>query len=206
MRDNGPVSSTHEHAHPETDQPAVKPVLSPGAAKRANASVVGMIMALAVSLLALIPVLLLSANSGAQVQRPTVDVSAVASDAKGVAGFSPAAPALPAGYSPNYARWVSGTSDGVNHWDVGWVTPKQQFVSIEQTAMANPTWITQQVHEAPITGTRSAGGIDWTLYDKPGVERSYVGKVGGTTVIVSGSADFSEFDVVASAVAATAGH
>jgi hypothetical protein len=205
MRDNGWVSSTHEGAQPETDRPTVKPVLSPAAAKRANASVIGMIMALAVSLLAIVPVMLLSANSGAQVQRPAIDVSAVAAEAKGVAGFSPAAPALPAGYSPNYARWVSGSSDGVNHWDVGWVTPRQQFVSIEQTAMANPTWITQQVNEAPITGTRSAGGIDWTLYDKPGVEKSYVGKVGKTTVIVSGSAGFPEFDVVAAAVAATGG-
>lgn len=205
MRDNGWVSSTHEDAQPEIDRPTLKPVLTPGAAKRANASVTGMIMALAVSLLAIIPVWLLSANSGSQVQRPTVDVSAVASEAKGVAGFSPAAPSLPAGYSPNYARWVSGTSDGVNHWDVGWVTPQQQFVSIEQTAMANPTWIIQQVKEAPITGTRSAGGIDWTLYDKPGVEKSYVGKVGKTTVLVSGSASFSEFDAVAAAVAATGG-
>lgn len=206
MRDNGGVSSTHEDAQPQTDQPTVKPVLTPGAAKRANASVTGMIMALAVSLLAIVPVWLLSGNSGAQVQRPTVNVSAVASDAKGAAGFSPAAPSLPAGYSANYARWVSGTSDGVNHWDVGWVTPQQQFVSIEQTAMANPTWITQQVNEAPITGTRSAGGITWTLYDKPGVEKSYVGKVGKTTVIVSGSGGFPEFDVVAAGVAATGGN
>ncbi|WP_171041287.1 DUF4245 domain-containing protein [Sinomonas susongensis] len=199
------MSSTHEEAQPGTDRPIAKPVLTPAAAKRANASVIGMIMALAVSLLAIVPVMLLSANSGSQVQRPTIDVSAVASDARGVAGFSPAAPSLPAGYSANYARWVSGSSDGVDHWDVGWVTPQQQFVSIEQTAMANPTWITQQVKEAPTTGTRDAGGITWTLYDKPGVEKSYVGKIGKTTVIVSGSAGFSEFDVVAAAVAATGG-
>lgn len=196
------MSSTPE-AHSTADQPVAKPVLTPGAAKRANASVIGMIMALGVSLLVLVPIMLLSANSQSQVHRPTVDVSAVAANAKDTAGFSPAAPALPDGYSANYARWVAGGSDGVSQWDVGYVTPKQQFVSVVQTATANPTWITQQVKDAPKTGTRSAGGVEWTLYDKPGVEKSYVGTVGGTTVIVSGSADFSEFDVVAAAVAAS---
>ena len=196
------MSSTHEETH---EQP-VKTVLTPGAAKRANASVIGMIMALAVSLLALVPVLLLSANSQTPVQRPAIDVASVAKDAKGVAGFTPAAPQLPAGYSANYARWESGSSDGVSHWDVGYVTPKQQFVSIVQTAQANPTWVTQQVKQAPKTGTRSAGGVEWTLYDKPGVEKSYVGTVGGTTVVVSGSAGFDEFDAVASAVVASEGH
>ncbi|MDQ4503685.1 DUF4245 domain-containing protein [Sinomonas sp. ASV322] len=194
------MSSTHE----ESPSASFKPVLTPAAAKRANASVIGMIMALAVSLLVLLPVVLLSATPQNPVKRPTVDVSAVASDAKGVAGFSPAAPALPADYSANYARWEGGAADGVAHWDVGWVTPKQQFVSIVQTASANPTWIAQQVKQAPKTGTRSVGGVEWTLYDKPGVEKSYVAAIGATTVIVSGSADFAEFDAVASAIAATA--
>jgi hypothetical protein len=206
------VSSTHDHATPETaagtaagrtEQP-VKPVLSPGAAKRANASVIGMIMALAVTLLALIPIILLSANSQTQVHRPSVDVAAIAADAKGVAGFAPVAPQLPEGYSPNYARWSTGSADGVSHWDVGYVTPKQQFVSIVQTVSANPTWVAQQVKQAPKTGTRNAGEVEWTLYDKPGVEKSYVGSVGGTTVILSGSAAFDEFDAVAAAVAAAA--
>ncbi|WP_136609446.1 DUF4245 domain-containing protein [Sinomonas albida] len=196
------MSSTHEETH---EQP-VKPVLTPAAAKRANASVIGMIMALAVSLLAVIPVLLLAANPQTPVQRPAIDVAAIAAQAKGTAGFSPAAPQLPAGYSANYARWETGASDGISHWDVGWVTPKQQFVSIVQTASANPTWISQEVKQAPKTGTRMAGGVEWTLYDKPGVEKSYVGTVAGTTVVVSGSAAFDEFDVVASAVVAAEGH
>ena len=66
MRDHGGVSST-DHApethHAETtqgpeDAPAVRPVLTPAAAKRANASVIGMVMALLVSVLAIVPVVL----------------------------------------------------------------------------------------------------------------------------------------------------
>lgn len=212
MRDHGGVSST-DHA-PEThhaeatqgpeDAPAVRPVLTPAASKRANASVIGMVMALLVSVLAIVPVVLLNAAPKTDTYRPDVDVAAVAANAKPVAGFAPVVPQLPAGYSPNYARWVSGTADGVSHWDVGYLTPAQQFVSVEQTASANPTWLADQVKKAPTTGTRSVGGVEWTLYDKPGTEKSLVATIAGTTVIVSGSAGFNEFDAVAGAVAAAA--
>ena len=195
MRDHRWVSST-DHA-PEPD---VKPVLTPAAAKRANASVIGMIMALLVSLLAIVPVVLLNASQKTDAFRPEVDVAAVSANAKGVAGFTPVAPQLPAGYSPNYARWDSGSADGVAHWDIGYLTPAQKFVSIVQTASANPTWLADQVKKAPTTGTRTVAGVDWTLYDKPGIEKSLVAKIGGTTVVVSGSAGFDEFDAVASAV------
>lgn len=192
MRDHGGVSNA--------DQAPLKPVLTPSAAKRANASVIGMIMALLVSVLAIVPVVLLNAGEKTDPYRPSVDVAASAANAKDVAGFTPVAPQLPAGYSPNYARWVSGTSDGVSHWDVGYLTPQQKFVSVEQTATANPTWLADQVKRAPTTGTRTVAGLDWTLYDKPGAEKSLVATIAGTTVVVSGSAGFDEFDAVAAAV------
>lgn len=195
MRDHRRVSST-DHA-PES---AVKPVLTPAAAKRANASVIGMIMALLVSVLAIVPIVLLNASQKTDTFRPDVDVAAVAASAKGVAHFTPVVPQLPAGYSPNYARWVSGTTDGVAHWDIGYLTPAQKFVSIVQTATANPTWLADQVKKAPTTGTRTVADVEWKLYDKPGIEKSLVATIGGTTVVVSGSAGFDEFDAVASAV------
>jgi hypothetical protein len=192
MRDHGWVSNT--------DQAPLKPVLTPAAAKRANASVVGMIMALLVSVLAIVPVVLLNAGQKTDPYRPSVDVASVAANAKDVAGFTPVAPQLPSDYSPNYARWASGTSDGVAHWDIGYLTPQQKFVSIVQTASANPTWLADQVKKAPTTGTRTVAGVEWTLYDKPGTEKSLVATIGGTTVVVSGSAGFDEFDTVAAAV------
>lgn len=187
-----------------TDQAPLKPVLTPSAAKRANASVIGMIMALLVSVLAIVPVVLLNAGQKTDPYRPSIDVASSAANAKDVAGFTPVAPELPAGYSPNYARWVSGTSDGVSHWDIGYLTPQQKFVSVEQTAAANPTWLADQVKRAPTTGTRTVAGIDWTLYDKPGTEKSLVATIAGTTVVVSGSAGFDEFDAVAAAVVSSA--
>ncbi|GAB4099054.1 DUF4245 domain-containing protein [Sinomonas halotolerans] len=178
----------------------VKPVLSQAAAKRANASVIGMVMALVVSVLAILPVVLLNVAPKGEVTRPAADVTAVARNAAPVAGFEPAAPELPAGYSANYARWNPAGADGVAHWDVGWTTPQQQFVSLVQTASANPTWLLTEVKQAPVTGTRTVAGVDFTLYDRPGTEKSLVAEVGGTTVVLSGSAGFDELDAVAAAV------
>lgn len=202
--DHAPEAHHAQPGQPQADEPVAKPILTPAAAKRANASVIGMVMALLVSVLAIVPVVLLNASQKTDTFRPDVDVAAVAANAQPVAGFSPVVPQLPAGYSPNYARWVSGTSDGVSHWDIGYLTPAQQFVSIVQTASANPTWLADQVKKDPTTGTRTVGGVEWRLYDRPGTEKSLVATIGGTTVIVSGSAGFDEFDAVAGAVVGAA--
>lgn len=206
MRDHGTVSSTEQSPQASPEATPVKPVIPAAAAKRANASVIGMIMALAVSLLAILPIVLLNAAPKSEPRRPVVDVASIAANAAGVAGFAPVVPSLPDGYSPNYARWNGAGTDGVSHWDIGYLTPAQQFVSVVQTSTANPTWLTGQVKKAPVTGTRSVAGIDWTLYDKPGIEKSLVATVAGTTVVLSGSAGFSELDEVAGAVVTSATH
>ncbi|WP_245827983.1 DUF4245 domain-containing protein [Sinomonas mesophila] len=198
------ASQTPQASQASQQDVPVKPVISAAAAKRANASVIGMIMALAVSVLAFVPIVLLNVAPTTDGYRPAVDVAAVARNAAPVAGFEPVAPALPEGYSPNYARWNAAGADGVAHWDVGWMTPEKQFVSLVQTATANPTWLLTQVKQAPVTGTRAVGGVEWTLYDKPGIERSLVGQVDGTTVVLSGSAGFAELDVLAEAVVTSA--
>ena len=73
-----------------------------------------------------------------------------------------------------------------------------------QTASANPTWLLTQVKQAPVTGTREVGGVEWTLYDKPGTEKSLVAQLDGTTVVLSGSAGFAELDALAEAVVTSA--
>ena len=77
-------------------------------------------------------------------------------------------------FSPNYARWESGTGSGVPTWEVGYLTPKDSFIGLVQTARANPTWLLQQTKNAPVTGTRNAGGQDWELRDTGKGEKSMV--------------------------------
>lgn len=180
--------------------PVAKPVLNAKAAKRANASVVGMVMALLVCVLAFVPIVLMNPLPKSDGYRPNVNVSAVAANAAGVAGFTPVAPNVGDTFSPNYARWESGTGSGVPTWEVGYLTPRQAFIGLVQTKQANPTWLLQETNNAPVTGTRSAGGREWELRDTGKGNRSMVLEHAGTTVILNGTAELDEFSVLAAAV------
>lgn len=181
-------------------QTPYKPVIPAKAAKRANASVIGMVIALLVCVGAFLPIVLMNPAPKSDGYRPNVDVSAVAANAKDVAGFTPATPEVGETFSPNYARWESGTGSGVPTWEVGYLTPKQAFIGLTQTRSANPTWILQKVSNAPVTGTRNAGGQEWQLRDTGKGSRSMVLEHRGTTVILSGTAALDEFSALADAV------
>ncbi|WP_427135657.1 DUF4245 domain-containing protein [Pseudarthrobacter sp. S9] len=186
-------------------QPPVRPVIPAAAAKRANASVMGMILALVVSIAAFLPIVLMNPSPKSDGYRPDINVGAVAQNAAGVAGFTPVAPAPGDTFRTNYARWDSGAGSGVATWEVGYLTPKESFIGLVQTRQANPTWLLQQTKNARVTGTRSAGGQDWELRDTGKGEKSMVLVHGGTTVILTGTAQLDEFSVLAAAVVKSLG-
>ena len=193
-RAQAPTPSPATAGHP------VKPVIPAAAAKRANASVIGMIIALLVSVAAFLPIVLMNPSPKSDGFRPNIDVSAVASNATSVAGFTPVAPAAGDTFHPNYARWAAASGTGVAAWEVGYVTPKEKFIGLTQTSKANPTWLVQQTKSAPVTGTRNAGGKEWELHDTGKGEKSMVLAYRGTTVVLAGDANLEEFAVLAAAV------
>jgi hypothetical protein len=211
MGDYRRVSETQDKSAPDTPaaghgsspDPAaqpIKPVIPAAAAKRANASVIGMIIALVVSIAAFLPIVLMNPAPKSDGFRPDINVSAVAGNAADVAGFTPVTPEVGDTFRPNYARWVAGTGTGVPTWEVGYLTPKEAFIGLVQTRKANPTWLLQQTKNAPVTGTRNAGGKEWELRDTGKGERSMVLAYRGTTVVLSGEAELDEFAVLAAAV------
>jgi hypothetical protein len=178
----------------------VKPVIPAAAAKRANASVIGMVIALVVSIAAFLPVILMNPLPKSDGYRPDIDVAGISQRAADVAGFTPAAPDTGNAFRANYARWEAGTGNGVPTWEVGFLTPKESFIALVQTSKANPTWLLQQTRNAPVTGTRSAGGQEWELRDTGKGEKSMVLDYRGTTVVLSGAAQLDEFSTLADAV------
>lgn len=215
MGDYRSVSETQDKSAPETQAagtgssagaastagtPPVKPVIAAAAAKRANASVIGMIIALVVSVAAFLPIVLMNPSPKSDGYRPNINVSAVARNAADVAGFTPAAPETGDTFHANYARWESGTASGVPTWEVGYLTPKESFIGLVQTAQANPTWLLQQTQNAPVTGKRTAGGLDWELRDTGKGGKSMVLVHRGTTVVLTGTAQLDEFAALADAV------
>jgi hypothetical protein len=183
-------------------EPAVKPVLTPAQAKRANSTVVGMIMAVAATLAIVIPVILLNPTHTAETYRRNIDVGRVADQAAGDAGYDPAAPQLPQEWSSNFARWTSGTGDGVDYWEVGYLTGAGGFIQLTQTAEGNPSWTAQRVGQAQVSGARTIEGVEWDLYDASNGDTVLTSEVEGSTLVLSGEADLAEFDVLAKAVLA----
>jgi hypothetical protein len=160
-----------------------------------------MIIALVVSIAAFLPIVLMNPGPKTDGYRPNINVSASARNAAGVAGFTPVAAETGDTFRANYARWESGAGSGVPAWEVGYLTPKESFIALVQTRQANPTWLLQQTKNAPVTGTRNAGGRDWELRDTGnGGEKSMLLTERGTTVILSGSATLDEFSALAAAV------
>lgn len=182
------------------EQGPARPVIPAAAAKRANASVIGMIIALVVSIAAFLPIILMNPLPKSDGFRPNVDVSAVARNATDVAGFTPVAPDTGNTFTSNYARWESGSGSGVPTWEVGFLTPNESFIGLVQTRQPNPTWLVQQTKSAPVTGTRTAGGQEWELRDTGKGEKSMVLDYRGTTVVLTGSAQLDEFAALAAAV------
>ncbi|MCC9194190.1 DUF4245 domain-containing protein [Arthrobacter sp. zg-Y916] len=176
----------------------VTPTLTAKQAKRANANVIGMLIATGITLaIVLIPVLL---NPYQKPPVRDVDVQAIAGEAAGDAGYDPLAPGLPEGWTANYARWDSGVNSGVPAWEVGYLTPDTEFIRLTQTAEANPTWISQTTRDSLVAGERTAGGAVWQLRDSANGEAHLVTEVEGMTVILSSEADLASVDVLAEAV------
>ena len=168
-------------------------------ANRAKAPVVGMLMAVGLSLAVLLPVMFLNPGSKPGVYERNIDVPGVALQAESTAGYLPLAVDLPAGWTSNYARWNTGGTAQVAAWEVGYITPGEEYIGLIQTDKANPTWIGQATDNAPVTGDRDAGAT-WELRDAGAGERSLVLEQDGFTVILTGTAELDEFDVLATAI------
>ncbi|MFP5315068.1 MAG: DUF4245 domain-containing protein [Actinomycetes bacterium] len=180
----------------------VTPVLTAKQAKRANASSIGMFIATAVTLGLVLFVVLLNPTHTAETYTRDVDVATIASQAEDAAGYLPAAAELPDGWTSNYARWTGTASDGVAFWEVGYLTPEREFIQVTQTNNSNPTWLSQRLDDAVPSGQRVIDGVTWELLDSTSGDVFLTTEQDGFTLILNGTADLTQFDVLGSAVLA----
>ncbi|WP_323960810.1 DUF4245 family protein [Arthrobacter sp. JZ12] len=178
----------------------VTPVLTAKQAKRANASAIGMLIATTVTLGLVFFVYLLNPTHTAETYTRDVDVATIASEAEDAAGYLPVAAELPEGWTANYARWTGASGDGVAFWEVGYLTPERQFIQVTQTNQSNPTWFAQRLEEAAPSGQRVIDGVTWEMLDSPSGDAYLTTERDGFTLILNGTADLAQFDVVGAAV------
>lgn len=108
-------------------------------------------------------------------------------------------PALPDTWRANAAEYRSGDSDGVTAWYIGLLTPRDQFIGLTQGFNANPTWLSQQVGDTPVSQTLTIEGVQWDVYVNPATqdqgnfEYALVTVAGDSTYLLLGTADPVEF-------------
>ncbi|PZF56777.1 DUF4245 domain-containing protein [Curtobacterium sp. MCSS17_008] len=136
----------------------------------------------------------------------TVDYQQIAAEAD-VPGVTLAAPDLPDGFSSNRADFQERTSDGVQVWTVGLVTPDRQYIGLQQGIDANDSWVSNQLDQKPATGDRTIDGTEWTVYDRRDEGKdagnhaySLVSTFDRNTIVLSGTADDASFTTLAKAV------
>jgi hypothetical protein len=139
-----------------------------------------------------------------------VDYRAVASNAQGDVTAPLAAPVLPAGWKSNDAELKSDSAHNQT-WYVGLITPKQQFIAIEEGVQTDDTWFGSLLGTEQPTGHTTISGIRWTVYDRSGTVSTgnfqYALSATYKTVkyVLHGSAGAGEFSQLATALATQLG-
>ncbi|MDY3048362.1 MAG: DUF4245 domain-containing protein [Rothia sp. (in: high G+C Gram-positive bacteria)] len=182
----------------------VLPQITRKQAERINAPARNMVISMLVMIALLLPVIWLMPQPNKNPYRPTVDLPPIAYEASAQAGY-PVAAAQQEGWHYNYARWVTGQADGINYWSTGQVTPSNHFIELIQAQGTNPTWVAQFLGQAQPEAQVRLGEVDWQVRslidpdDQQKVTTFYVGQVQGSTIILKGQADGTEFQALAQA-------
>ncbi|GGE84608.1 DUF4245 domain-containing protein [Mycetocola zhadangensis] len=134
-----------------------------------------------------------------------VDYGAVAATAQESYPQPLANPDLPGSWTSNRAD-VSKI-DGVQSWNIGLITPSDQFIGITQGIDANETWTAQQLKKSLASSTVTIDGIEWTVYDngrdtdgRGNVHYALTTVAGESTFLLFGTASESEFRTVAESI------
>lgn len=193
-----------ELGRPETLEETAARKAENSRAHRANQTTRNLILALLASLGLVLFVVLVVVRPSTNLVKP-VDYHAVAAQAQQTVDEKLAAPTLPKGWSANDAELKADTGKTVD-WYVGLITPKQQFIAIEQGIDTGNTWFGALIGKAPVTGHVTIDGIRWTVYnqrqssDAGNFQYSIAATVSGSNLVLHGSADNAEFSQLATAI------
>jgi len=187
---------------PETPEETAARKAESSRRHRDSTTVRNLLIALGVSLgLVLFTVLVVVRPD--QPPRESVDYASIAAESTADAPL--AVPSLSSDWTANRAVVETG-GDGIQAWNIGFITPKNQFIAMTQGIDANPSWVSAKLGTLAATGTDTIAGIEWTLYDNregdnPG-NKAYamVGEIAGSTYVLNGTAETPEFETLAEAL------
>ncbi len=203
---SGPGRIVAELGRPETPEETATRKAENSRAHRANQTTRNLILALLASLAIVLFTVLIVVRPSGNLVTP-VNYKTVAAQAQKNVSEPLASPNLPGGWRSNDAELKSDTGKTVT-WYVGLITPKQQFIAIEQGIGTSDTWFGSLLGKAQPTGHLTIGGIQWTVYNQRNgggagnFSYSLAGTVGSSHLVLHGTASDAEFHALALAIGA----
>ena len=197
--DDGPVTDTDGPAAPGPAAPGpaapgeLRPTGRPNA--RLRQTVADMVRSLALVLGVVAVVLLITLRPQPDPVK-VVDPTPVLVQARIEAPYPVLYPqGLDSAWRPTSARWqVTEESTPMPAWHVGFVTPDDAYAQIGQSATTDVAYVVSQTSNGRPSGT--AG--EWQQYDNGAGTRSLVAVRGGVTIVVSGTAEWTVLEDLAS--------
>jgi hypothetical protein len=193
-----------ELGRPETPEETAARKAENSRLHRSNQTTRNLVLALLASLAVVLFTVLIVVRPN-QTLTKAVNYRTVAAQAQSGIPQPLVAPVLPKGWRSNDAELKAGDSKTVT-WYVGLLTPKQQFIAIEEGIDTGDTWFGALLGKAQPTGHLTVGGIRWTVYNQrssPGAgnfQYSLASTVDKVRYVLHGSADNAEFRELAGAV------
>lgn len=164
---------------------------------RAKQTVVNLVLSL-VACLGIVIVTVLAVPRDDSNRIKAVDYVAAAESAEASSKLNLVAPALPAGWWANQAKWNAAAADGVKVWKVGFVGPKNQYVGVTQGFAVNPTWVALQTIGFEPDTDSAAKNNTWTKW-KPAKNTDadphlWTFEQDGNFIAMSSTASYAELD------------
>lgn len=177
------------------------------AKRRANQTPLNLVFALLASL-GVVALVVLVVVRPSSIPRDPIDYAAVAADAQDSVDVPLVAPDLPEGWTANRAELETSTGDGIESWQIGLLTPGQQYIGLVQGVRVDQRWVSEQTGNAEATDRATIGDRVWQIYDRrdlddPGnLAYAMTTTEGDSTIVLGGTATDAEFEVLAEAVGA----
>lgn len=168
--------------------------------RRARATWTSMVLSLG-AVLAIVLGLVLLVPRVSQVSQPPVNVQFGARAAADKVDFQPSVPVgLGQGWTATSVRTTNST-DQVQTWHVGYLTPTRQYAALEQGQETSDLWLEQLTHRGRVDGTQQVAGQPWQRWTGGrGEQNSLVHARGKVTTVVTGTATFAELAVLAASL------
>ncbi len=195
-----------ELGRPETPEEAAERKAASSLRRRSHQTPINLLLSIAASLGIVLFLVLVVVRPDQAAPEP-IDYRAIAVQAQPDEGDRLAAPVLPPGWSANRAVLQRVAGGGLT-WSIGFLTPDQEFIALEQGVQVSEAWLPGYLGRAQPTSTIRSEGLQWQVYDQRGSNvsanfaYSLAAESGDSRYLLHGSASDEEFRLLSSAIAA----